>query len=44
MPLQQEFAFYIPLESTCCLFAAYYHEFLNRESCDGFDLPIERKL
>ena len=29
MPLQQGIRFYIPLESTCCLFVAYCHEFLN---------------
>ena len=36
--------FFIPLESTCCLFVAYCHEFLNRESYDGFVVPIERTL
>ena len=44
MPLPQEIRFYIPLESTCCLFVAYYDEFLNRESYDGLVLPAEREL
>ena len=44
MPLLQEIRFYIPLESTCCLFFAYYDEFLNRESYDGLVLPAEREL
>ena len=36
--------FYIPLELTCCLFGAYCHEFLNRESYDRFVVPLEREL
>ena len=36
--------FYIPLESTCCLLVAYCHEFLNRESYDGFVVPVEREF
>ena len=44
MRLQQEIRFYIPLEFNCCLFFAYCHEFLNRESYDGFVLPVEREL
>ena len=44
MPLEQELKSYIPLESTCCLFVAYCHEFLNRESYDGFVLPVESEL
>ena len=36
IPLQQGIIFFIPLESTCRLFVAYYHEFLNRESYDAF--------
>ena len=33
--------FYIPLESTCCLFVAYCHEFLNRNHT--IDLPYVLK-
>ena len=44
IPLQQEIKFYIPLESTCCLFVGYCHEFLVKESYDGFVLPVERDL
>ena len=44
MPLQQGIIFHIPLESTCCLLVAYCHEFLNRESSDGFVIPVEREL
>ena len=44
MPLQQEIRYYIPLESTCCLFVACCHEFLNRESYYGFILLVEREL
>ena len=29
---------------TCCLFISYCHEFLNRESYDGFVVPVERDL
>ena len=29
---------------TCCLFISYCHEFLNRESYDGFVVPVEREL
>ena len=43
MPLQQVIRFYIPPESTCCLFLAYCHEFLNREPYDGFVIPVERE-
>ena len=32
MTLQQVRRFYILLESNCCIFVAYYHEFRNRES------------
>ena len=41
MSLQQETEFYIPLESSCCLFVACCHKFLNRKSCDGFVLPVD---
>ena len=34
MTLQQEPRFYIPLESTCCLFFVYSHELHSRESYD----------
>ena len=34
----------IPLESTCCLFVAYYHEFLNRESYNRLVLSVEKEL
>ena len=44
MPLQQEIGFYIPLESTCCLFAAYCHKLLNRESYDGCFTCSKRSL
>ena len=44
MPLQQVIRFYIPPESTCCLFLAYCHEFINREPDDGFVIPVEREL
>ena len=44
MALQQEIGFYIPLESTCCFFVDYCHEFLNKESYSGFVLPVEREL
>ena len=40
MPLQQKIIFYVPLESTCCLFAGYWHEFPSRESYDKFVLPV----
>ena len=40
MPLQQVPRFYIPLQSTYCLFVAYFHEFRNRELYDGFVLPV----
>ena len=42
MLLQQ--VFYVPLESTCCIFFAYCHEFCNRKSCNEFVLPLEREL
>ena len=42
IPLQQGPRSYIPLESIC-LFVGYCHEFRNRESYDGFVLPVERK-
>ena len=32
------------LESTCWLFVAYYHEFLNRKSYDGSVILVEREL
>ena len=35
---------YIPLESTCYLFVAYYQEFRNRESYEGFVLTVYREL
>ena len=44
MPLQQRTRFYIPTESTFRLFVAYYHEFRNKESYDGFVLPVKREL
>ena len=44
MPLQQEIRSSISLELNCCLFAAYCDEFLNRESYDGFVLPVEKEL
>ena len=40
--LQQGPRSYIPLESIC-LCVAYCHEFHNRESFDGFFLPVERE-
>ena len=43
MPMQQGPGFYILLESTC-LFDAHCYEFSDRESYDGFVLPIEREL
>ena len=43
MPLRQEIRFYIPLESTCCLFVAYCHEFLDSKSYNRFVLPVERE-
>ena len=36
--------FYIPFDSTCCLFVAYYNEFRNTESYDKFVLPVEGEL
>ena len=44
VPLQQGPSFFIPLESIFCLFIAYCYEFRNRESYDGFVLPVEREL
>ena len=41
MPLQQKIRFYVPFESTCCLFVGYWHEFPSRESYDEFVLPVE---
>ena len=38
MPLQQKIRFYVPFESTCCLFVGYWHEFPSRESYDEFVL------
>ena len=43
MPLQQVPRFYIPLESTCCLFVAYSNDY-DMESYDGFALPAEKEL
>ena len=43
MPMQQGFRFYILLESTC-LIDAHCYEFRDRESYDGFILPVEREL
>ena len=44
MALQQEIGFYVPLESTYCFFVDYCHEFFNKESYNGFVLPVEREL
>ena len=44
MFLQQGPRFYIPLQSICCLFAAYCREFCNREPYDGFVLPVEKEF
>ena len=44
MSLQQGHRFYIPLESTCCLFVAYFQEFRRSESFYGFVLPVEREF
>ena len=44
MPLQQGPGFYVPPESTCCLYFAYCNELCNRESYDGFVLLVEREL
>ena len=41
--MQQGPRFYILLESTC-LFDAPCYEFRDRESYDGFFLPVEREL
>ena len=38
------YAYVCPLESTCWFFVADCHEFLNRESCGGFVIPVEREL
>ena len=43
MSLQQGPRSYIPLELTC-LFVAFCYEFWNRDSYDGFVLPVEREL
>ena len=40
MPMQQEPTFYILLESTC-LFDAHCYWFRDKESYDGFVLPVE---
>ena len=44
MPLQERPRFYVPFELTCCLFDTYCHEFLDRESINGFVPPVEREL
>ena len=44
MLLQQGIRFFIPPESTCCLFVAFCQELLNRESYDGFVVSVEREL
>ena len=41
--MQQGPRFYILLESTC-LFNAHCYEFRDRESSNGFVLPVEREL
>ena len=43
MPMQQGPRFYILLESTY-LFYAHCYEFCDRESYDGFVLPVETEL
>ena len=43
MFMQQGSRFYILLESTC-LFDAHWYEFHDRESYDGFVLPVEKEL